>query len=96
MHTPGPWKSRKRQIRAHVWGQEMPIATVKLFINPTHPGVTQADPDTAKANARLIAAAPDLLEACRRVAEDARRHCIFGGAIEMCTEAYLKATGDKP
>jgi len=48
-HTPGPWKARIRRQGSHVTGPD--------GFSVAHVGTD--------ANARLIAAAPDLLEACR-------------------------------
>jgi hypothetical protein len=64
-HTPGPWIARA--WRTHSWttitrevnGEAVPIAEV----DAARPGYL-SDPETI-ANARLIAAAPDLLNGCR-------------------------------
>src|ERR1700755_2755817 len=64
-HTPGPWTYRNEADREEVWigvaGQSigmMVIATVQYGFTP--PANLQQ-----QANARLIAAAPDLLEAAK-------------------------------
>jgi hypothetical protein len=71
-HTPGPWElghelgegfSIVREIAPHS-GQLLVVATSgtqKKFMGH------QIDRETAQANARLIAAAPELLEACKRL-----------------------------
>ena len=54
-HTPGPWflgEYRRHQIWAWFGDESQPI------------GQTYASSPNAGANARLIAAAPELLEAC--------------------------------
>lgn len=62
-HTPGPWTIEYHSIQdgkggqklAKIHNNEIPIATVNAW--------TQ----TQVANAQLIAAAPDLLEACKKM-----------------------------
>lgn len=83
-HTPGPWrvmgygivKGSRRCLIAHVYMQ-------------SGQGVDFGDAKT-NANARLIAAAPELLEACNQA--------IFAiptthGAFEVVRSAIAKATG---
>lgn len=60
-HTPGPWKTQSIENQRHVWGPDGDC------IVSIHNG--SLPDDERKANARLIAAAPDLLEACEAVAE---------------------------
>jgi len=62
MHIPGPWKVREFEnaspqiaTESDAQGFGKPIATVEFLGH-----------EIRKANARLIAAAPDLLEACQR------------------------------
>ena len=57
-HTPGPWKAEKYCIWANNHNGS-------VYIAGTQTGI---DTDQQKANARLIAAAPDLLEAAKIVA----------------------------
>ncbi len=57
-HTPGPWTALKKNVWSVQNDELTEIATV---------GTTTSGMDAEKeANARLIAAAPDLLEACKR------------------------------
>lgn len=60
-HTPGPWTKVRREIRAeaHSEAAGTTIATVEDL--DTHDG------EEYRANARLIAAAPDLLKALREL-----------------------------
>lgn len=56
-HTPGPWRTggaNRLMVYANGWA----VADAKIF----HP---HTDADQAEANAALIAAAPDLLAACK-------------------------------
>jgi len=84
-YTPGPWNLKsgvdfeyKHQIRD---SEEKPVV-----FWPVYAGQTKK---TAEANARLIAAAPDLLEACVYFEE-------FGNMMESrkkIASAIAKATG---
>ncbi len=63
MHTPGPWKLHDPRptpfdVVAEVNGDQMPIVQL------THWGTSRMG-DECQANACLIAAAPDLLKACK-------------------------------
>jgi hypothetical protein len=67
-HTPGPWKVVRdgNPLSAGI------VAVIEhserfLAVEEDHFGRPWCAPDTWEANARLIAAAPDLLEACRAV-----------------------------
>lgn len=56
-HTPGPWSCRRdAQYYYSVYADELRVATASDLIA-----------DKGKANARLIAAAPDLLEVAQRI-----------------------------
>lgn len=64
-HTPGPWRLHKMRRTIVASGP----------VGPSHTGVCDCaslynapDDATAAANARLIAAAPDMLEALQRIA----------------------------
>lgn len=55
-HTPGPWKVDKRERETLITAAAMPyVAAVSSSLH--------GQPGTGEANARLIAAAPDLLDA---------------------------------
>jgi hypothetical protein len=70
-HTPGPWAVSESSTRT-VWkdgispDQNFMIASCKCYPAKV---LTQKE---ERANARLIASAPDLLNACRDMREDAR------------------------
>ena len=59
-HTPGPWKIRKSVLARN----DFAIAAEHFIIAETFWHVGPAMFKDAEANARLIAAAPDLLAAC--------------------------------
>lgn len=78
-HTPGPW-----EYRGHAWVQtaddkKTPIANFNFYA-------------ATEANARLIAAAPELLEACKV----ALGIIGFGAEHDQISAAIAKATGEQP
>jgi hypothetical protein len=85
-HTPGPWVAIDHEIFAD--NQSRNIADVWIsFAN--------IEDEEAKANARLIAAAPDLLEALEAFAEYAEKGT--WGSLDPVTQAraaIAKAKGD--
>ena len=91
-HTPGPWHIEGRRgdaywlsagINAHRDGPE------------TYVGLFDPEPENAEANARLIAAAPDLLEALKAcvVDLDDSGQPSAGAALEAAANAIAKAEG---
>lgn len=59
-HTPGPWRIKKQEHAFHVYARDYKlinnrIAAIEVFV------------DNAEANARLIAAAPELVEALQEL-----------------------------
>lgn len=84
-HTPGPWDSDSRMIIASGWGAicEMSVAGATVH---------------QKANARLIAAGPDLLEAADALVFACNRSEVGGPVIaasETLAKAIRKARGDE-
>lgn len=65
-HTPGPWSIFRPKIENHRLGIESNAGSIVVWGYKEDPvdcaGVFGDDPEEAHANARLIAAAPDLLE----------------------------------
>ena len=67
-HSPGPWKAEEERgvpylkIRGSKLGERFKIANV---LEPVYEGSRQRESDETIANARLIAAAPELLEALK-------------------------------
>jgi len=88
-HTPGPWKVGTNHSAA-VWATAGLIASVY----PGEPATSADDCDgpVSDANARLIAAAPDLLAACIAF-RDAQGLTSLGEAHTKAREAISKATG---
>ena len=90
-HTQGPWRT--------LWGQDtMAVETAddRIVASADFDDDDDGIPyDECKANANLIAAAPDLLEACEWMLE----HCDQGGVVgkEPCDNAraaIAKARGE--
>lgn len=82
-HTPGPWEVRIQDAGVHVTLRDS--TGVKFAV------VIQGPRTAGKhENARLIAAAPDLLEALERVAEDDFAH----DTHEIVLAAIAKAKGE--
>jgi len=70
--TPGPWRPSLHGPSGFIYGIEAgpshdPVKIVKWG------GIGRPSSETGQANARLIAAAPELLEACQTFAEWLRR-----------------------
>jgi hypothetical protein len=96
-HTPGPWAVLPEEcdkayirIRGTTLGDRYKIANV---ITPMYEGVHEREAMETRANARLIAAAPELLEALKRIKETG----VFVGAIaqEMMDTAIARAEGEQ-
>lgn len=95
-HTQGNWSVLPEEcdksyirIRGTRLGGRYKIANV---ITPTYDGVDKREAEETRANARLIAAAPELLEAlidCRRALEIAN----FTQELAVVNAAISKATG---
>ena len=100
-HTPGPWQAEGWDeteegcavIAVHEeLGLHSPTRGMVAWVT-TIAGASFESPDKAYANARLIAAAPELLEACIALqAEAAARGC----GLRIADEAIAKATGTQP
>ena len=88
-HTPGPWGHERTPESSHWdWKVTMPRKGTQ------HPYIG-IDTDCAEADARLIAAAPDLLAACIAYIEDRREAgCVMDSmAVMKMRGAIAKATG---
>ena len=87
-HTPGPWTCTQTSNHAHDYRLGIPGAQMPFEGN-----------DVARANARLIAAAPDLLEVLGEAAAYLYAHEHTLGAYTLCEKvsaALAKATGTEP
>jgi hypothetical protein len=102
-HTPGPWKAQLREFPEGQWFLEGQWEVVSMceperLIAEAAPHI---DSDSEEANARLIAAAPDLLEAlisatrclAWHVDEHGRSHEMDEVAMERARAAIAKAKG---
>jgi len=96
-HTPGPWTSnafaREPDCEYFVAGPE---GQWLADVGGGEDYVDHSSMDTQRANARLIAAAPDLLAACEAVldmVESEGRDTGRGGAFSDMRDAIAKATG---
>jgi len=85
-HTPGPWKLRDN------------AALIRVVAGPLY--TTVADGISGEADARLIEAAPELLEACKLFisyddasADDVSSMLLYDEARSAIRAAYAKATG---
>lgn len=97
-HTPGPWNFHPCDAYATCFDV---LCEKGYYVATTHDGV-RGDRN-ADANARLIAAAPDLLEALQNIAEywnqdqnEAAMADACWHAIHTARAAIAKATGDQP
>jgi hypothetical protein len=96
-HTEGPWQLLPEEcdkpyirIRGTKLGGRYKIANV---LTPIHPGVHEDEADETRANARLIAAAPDLLNALVMVLDDSNAMDGRPRTAEVVYAAIAKATG---
>lgn len=86
-HTPGPWVACEPDADSSRWE----VASESHLLAT----IWNNDPAGAAANARLIAAAPDLLKACRAIdrAYDRTDSWTEGRAMRMVMSAIAKAEG---
>lgn len=100
-HTPGPWRARiipihQDTIPIEATDAEALVARVNGF--PKTPAYAGSGTDDPNANARLIAAAPDLLEAlqalmgtcCHLIAWERK----WPNVVAKCKAAVAKAVGE--
>ena len=94
-HTPGPWQAR--------WQDPIDVDDCARIAIETAPdagdiaGIHHATRGEDEANARLIAAAPDMLAALQRIAEYPRQRndeLSIAGARAIAAAAIAKATGE--
>ena len=105
-HTPGPWLSRTTPTSAGLCHIVSAADWRGAFIygDRIREGVDDALPKAQElaANARLIAAAPDLLEALQVMVRDYTASHADDGSLEMqpailqASQAIARATGEQP
>ena len=81
-HTPGPWVWTPESESIHGYSPEGEALVVVYELN------------TNEADARLIAAAPDLLTALEGLLEITDFHELYGSKTEAARAAIAKATGE--
>ena len=97
-HTPGPWQTALDNDAVYIAGETMqdqpeegrnlcPVIAKIVYAE------VQGGQDQAETNARLIAAAPELLEALVGLLDLAENEAWSGGIIDTAREAIAKATG---
>ena len=90
-HTPGPWDAKDNRAanavdREPVWI----VVDANGHVTADCDGLELADPNHAEANARLIAAAPDLLAVCEEIVRIVEvKHPI----LDAASAAIAKARG---
>ena len=98
-HTPGPWRFLQEEcdrpyirVRGTQLGLRYKIANV---LTPNYDGVASREAEETRANARLIAAAPELLTSLQALADEAFKnmHGGRGDLIDDARAAIAKATG---
>jgi hypothetical protein len=94
-HTPGPWSYSGREV-SDQWGGRILLTGVAITCGRND------DYATAEANSRLIAASPDLLEACQAIKDEAE-DCIGYLLLDKSSAEYramlsaiAKATEGQP
>lgn len=90
-HTPGPWTYRMHKLGGFVDGTDVGgrskrIARVSICKERMFVG-------EAEANTRIIAAAPDLLAACKAAREKLKMDGHWPGVYEALDAAIAKAEG---
>ena len=91
-HTPGPWRlnDNTKYWKTNIFSITVRKHGVSSSTVANVPARATIPVSEAWANARLIAAAPDLLEAVKAALSDDQPY------IEKCKAAIAKATGKQP
>jgi hypothetical protein len=90
-HTPGPWKFHRSVRASNFGGYRAGVFGPEAALVAYAHGGNSDDRDVAEANARLIAAAPDLLAALRRLVAEDNLH-----AYQQAVDAIAKADPEGP
>ena len=97
LHTPGPWTVDYTDYNLRIYSGDLLIAEVNG--STEHIKVRGLDEETTEANARLIAAAPDLLATLEQVLARVETLNLFtergeeAKVVEQARAAIGKATG---
>lgn len=95
-HTPGPWQAK--HVAPYCWVLYGPEQRRIASTDPSFDDGSEAAPEECEANARLVAAAPDLLaalEASEKVLEEmAFRGWPVGADLDRVRAAIAEARGD--
>lgn len=95
-HTPGPWEAEARQHGMAIYANYKNAPSEYLALINGYEE-SKEDRDRNRANARLMASAPDLLSALERVLECHRLKISLNtnaGAVEQARAAIAKAKGE--
>lgn len=101
-HTPGPWVTLPEEcdkpyvrIRGTRLGERYKIVNV---LTPAYEGFAERETEETRANARLIAAAPELLEALETILEMCDGYVPNTSKVVWANAraAIAKATGSQP
>ncbi len=98
-HTPGPWKAVSSGVSAQIDCMEIAEVSHMRVIPASGGWPTPGEPED---DARLIAAAPDLLEALRKAVVLLAGVCVHSPELEAyetyeaVSAAIAKATGAQP
>ena len=90
-HTPGPWKAHFDEAY-FVTGPDLGRVAMMMNLKGAHGLGGRRSGNESAANARLIAAAPDLLEALQVIADG---KCAEGEEAEIARAAIAKAEGQQ-
>lgn len=93
-HTPGPWKAIRGQTIFSITAEHESMTVATLGFDPT----AQEDIRQVQSNANLLAAAPELLEACKAALRYGLEEPMPNGrfACDMMAIAIAKAEGRNP
>lgn len=101
-HTPGPWHWESDAVKGDPMGRvRYQVTALGKTVTRVYYSSYEGGPTNAEADARLIAAAPDLLEALQSIAECCDEHYAARDYASRQTEirgiaraAIVKATGE--
>lgn len=95
-HTPGEWEVREGDLRTNGRGEFIEISVEEKVITSIEESEdVQGVSDEERANAHLIASAPDLLEACKNLIERYECDNFTSVPIKQAKQAIAKAEGEE-